>query len=156
MEPTALAAKIFSSWPIPGLDCGRTAAGLNRARRQAWLQRTRIDCDRIEQRRGPASYSVKSRTNMGNQALRLNKYSVGTGDRFAHQAKAQLQACVKALQHGVEVVPVWNKSNREHNIIGSEPTSVRQAADAAGKAFHWEVAYYRDAEHISAASGGAC
>jgi hypothetical protein len=56
------------------------------------------------------------------------------GDRFAHQAKAQLQACVKALEHGVEVVPVWNKSNREHNIIGSEPKSVRAAADAAVKA----------------------
>ena len=60
---------------------------------------------------------------MENQGLKLNKYSVGTGDRFAHQAKAQLQACIKALEHGVEVVPVWNKSNREHNIIGSEPVS---------------------------------
>jgi tagaturonate epimerase len=60
---------------------------------------------------------------MGNQGLKLNKYSVGTGDRFAHQAKAQLQACLAALDQGVEVVPVWNKSNREHNIIGSEPTA---------------------------------
>ena len=68
---------------------------------------------------------------MGDQGLELNKYSVGVGDRFAHQAKAQLQACVNALNHGIEVVPVWNKSNREHQIIGSEPTSVRQAADAA-------------------------
>ena len=34
---------------------------------------------------------------MGTKGLTLNKYSVGTGDRFAHQAKAQLQACVKAL-----------------------------------------------------------
>jgi tagaturonate epimerase len=89
---------------------------------------------------------------MGNQALKLNKYSVGTGDRFAHQAKAQLQACVKALQHGVEVVPVWNKSNREHNIIGSEPTSVRQAADAAVKALNWKLPYYCDADHITAAT----
>jgi hypothetical protein len=47
--------------------------------------------------------------------LKLNKYSVGVGDRFAHQAKAQLQACIEALQQGgVEVIPVWNKSNREH------------------------------------------
>ena len=30
----------------------------------------------------------------------LDKYSVGLGDRFAHQAKAQLQACVNALEHG--------------------------------------------------------
>ena len=86
---------------------------------------------------------------MGNQGLKLNKYSVGTGDRFAHQAKAQLQACVKALEHGVEVVPVWNKSNREHNIIGSEPASVRQAADAAVKALGWKLPYYCDADHIT-------
>lgn len=57
---------------------------------------------------------------MGNQPLKLSKYSIGTGDRFAHQAKAQLQACLHALEHGVEIVPVWNKSNREHMIIGSE------------------------------------
>src|SRR6202034_2502379 len=88
-------------------------------------------------------------TNMGTEGLRLNKYSVGTGDRFAHQAKAQLQACVNALNHGVEVVPVWNKSNREHMIIGSEPTSVRQAADAAVKALAWKHPYFCDADHIT-------
>jgi len=66
--------------------------------------------------------------------LKLPKYSVGTGDRFSHQAKAQLQACILALNSGVEVVPVWNKSNREHTIIGSEPASTRAAADAAVKA----------------------
>ena len=86
---------------------------------------------------------------MANQALKLTKYSVGTGDRFAHQAKAQLQACIKALELGVEVVPVWNKSNREHNIIGSEPASVREAADAAVKALGWKHAYYCDADHIT-------
>ena len=57
--------------------------------------------------------------------LRLPKYSVGVGDRFAHQAKAQLAACIKAAEAGVEVVPVWNKSNREHMIIGSEPSQTR-------------------------------
>jgi hypothetical protein len=81
--------------------------------------------------------------------LTLNKYSVGTGDRFAHQAKAQLQACVKALASGIEVVPVWNKSNREHLIIGSEPTSARLAADAAVKALHWNLPYFLDADHIT-------
>lgn len=79
----------------------------------------------------------------------LSKYSVGVGDRFAHQAKAQLQACVKALNHGLEIVPVWNKSNREHNIIGSDPSSVRQAADAAVKALHWKLPYFCDADHIT-------
>ena len=51
----------------------------------------------------------------------LGKYSIGVGDRFAHQAKAQLRACQLAAERGVEVIPVWNKSNREHTIIGSEP-----------------------------------
>ena len=80
--------------------------------------------------------------------LELAKYSIGTGDRFAHQAKAQLQACVNALHHGVEIVPVWNKSNREHTIIGSEPASVREAADAAVKALNWRLPYFVDADHI--------
>ncbi len=86
---------------------------------------------------------------MTNSKLKLGRYSVGVGDRFAHQAKAQLQACVKALQEGAEVVPVWNKSNREHTIIGSEPVSTRLAADAAVKALHWELPYYLDADHIT-------
>jgi hypothetical protein len=86
---------------------------------------------------------------MGNQSLKLSKYSIGTGDRFAHQAKAQLQACVQALASGIEVVPVWNKSNREHTIIGSEPVSTRQAADAAVKALDWKLPYFCDADHIT-------
>src|SRR5690348_16952974 len=71
----------------------------------------------------------RARTAVASEGLRLSKYSVGTGDRFAHQAKAQLQACVQALEHGMEVVPVWNKSNREHTIIGSDPAVTRAAAD---------------------------
>ncbi len=80
---------------------------------------------------------------------KLGKYSIGTGDRFAHQAKAQLQACVQALQAGVEVTPVWNKSNREHLIIGSQPDSVRHAADAAVQALGWAGSYFCDADHIT-------
>lgn len=82
----------------------------------------------------------------------LNTYSVGTGDRFAHQAKAQLQACMNALSNGIEVVPVWNKSNREHMIIGSEPALTRQAADAAVKALDWKLPYFCDADHITPAT----
>ncbi|MFP5236085.1 MAG: tagaturonate epimerase family protein [Acidobacteriota bacterium] len=85
---------------------------------------------------------------MGNQPLQLAKYSIGTGDRFAHQAKAQLQACRRALEHGVEIVPVWNKSNREHTIIGSEPDSARRAADAAVRELRWDLPYFVDADHI--------
>ncbi len=81
--------------------------------------------------------------------LRLPKYSVGVGDRFAHQAKAQLAACVMAADAGVEVVPVWNKSNREHMIIGSEPSMTRVAADAAVKALGWTKPYFLDADHIN-------
>lgn len=80
--------------------------------------------------------------------LRINKYTLGVGDRFAHQASAQLQACILAAQSGVEICPTWNKSNREHNIIGSEPASVRAAADAAVKAAGWNKPYYVDADHI--------
>ena len=81
--------------------------------------------------------------------LRLPKYSVGVGDRFAHQAKAQLAACIKAKEAGIEVAPVWNKSNREHTIIGSEPKGTREAADAAVKALGWKTPYFLDADHIN-------
>jgi hypothetical protein len=84
--------------------------------------------------------------------LILHKYSVGTGDRFAHQGKAQLQACMNAVASGVEVIPVWNKSNREHTIIGTEPTSVRKAADDAVKALGWKLPYHVDADHITVAT----
>jgi hypothetical protein len=82
------------------------------------------------------------------QYLKLEKYSFGIGDRFAHEAKAQLQACLRAASEGAEVIPVWNKSNREHNIIGSEPASTRAAADAAVKALGWKKPYHLDADHI--------
>ena len=80
--------------------------------------------------------------------LTLAKYSIGVGDRFAHQAKAQLQACLRAEKYGLIVVPVWNKSNREHTIIGTEPAAVRAAADAAVKELEWEQPYHVDADHI--------
>jgi hypothetical protein len=47
------------------------------------------------------------------------------------------------------VIPVWNKSNREHTIIGSEPASARAAADAAVKALGWTKQYFCDADHIN-------
>src|SRR3954468_5429202 len=85
---------------------------------------------------------------MGN-LITLPKYSVGVGDRFAHEAKAQLQAFILAAEKGVDIAPVWNKSNREHNIIGSEPESARAAADQAVKALGWKKPYYADADHIN-------
>ena len=81
--------------------------------------------------------------------LILPKYSIGVGDRFAHQAKAQLRACALAAEQGVEVTPVWNKSNREHTIIGSDPSATRAAADNAVNALGWTKPYFVDADHIN-------
>ena len=78
----------------------------------------------------------------------LGKFSLGMGDRFAQQARAQLLACQRALARGIEITPVWNKSNREHNIIGSEPAATRLAADAAVKALGWTLPHFLDADHI--------
>ncbi len=80
--------------------------------------------------------------------LTLSKYSFGVGDRFAHQAKAQLRACLLAAEHGADVVPVWNKSHREHTTVGSQPDSVRVAADAAVRELNWKKPYHVDADHI--------
>ena len=81
--------------------------------------------------------------------LVLSKYSIGVGDRFAHEAEAQLRACAMAAESGVDVIPVWNKSNREHNIIGSQPDSVRDAADRAVERLGWTLPYHVDADHIN-------
>lgn len=78
----------------------------------------------------------------------LGKYSIGIGDRFGKEGRAQLRALKKALQQGVEVIPVWNKSNREHSIIGTEPMATRTEADAAVKSESWQRAYFVDADHI--------
>jgi tagaturonate epimerase len=82
------------------------------------------------------------------EALRLEKYSFGVGDRFAHQAKAQLRACALAAAQGVDVTPVWNKSFREHSIVGSRPASVRAAAEAAVRELDWTRPFRVDADHI--------
>lgn len=80
--------------------------------------------------------------------LRLEKYSIGVGDRFGRQARAQLRACEQIRADGVSVAPVWNKSNREHTLIGSEPASVRAAAAAAVAEAGWTGGWHVDADHI--------
>ncbi len=78
------------------------------------------------------------------------KYSFGIGDRFSHQGKAQLEALMKAsADMGVEITPVWNKSNREHNIVHSEPSDTRSEADAAVRALGYRGPYFVDADHIN-------
>jgi len=81
--------------------------------------------------------------------MNLGKYSFGVGDRFNHQGEAQLRAIIKANKQGVEVSPVWNKSNREHNTIHSEPKGTREEADAAVKKLGWNKPYFVDADHIN-------
>jgi hypothetical protein len=80
--------------------------------------------------------------------VKIEKYTFGTGDRFAHQGRAQLQAILNAREAGIDVYPVWNKSNREHSIIKSQPGDVRAEADAAVAALGFTGAYYVDADHI--------
>ena len=80
--------------------------------------------------------------------LELDRFSFGVGDRFAHQARAQLRAFQMLADDGVDVVPVWNKSNREHSFIGSEPQSVRDAAAKAVGELHWTRPWHVDADHI--------
>lgn len=80
--------------------------------------------------------------------LTLEKFSFGVGDRFAHQARAQLRAFQMLAERGVTVAPVWNKSNREHTFIGSEPQSVFDAGQAAVKTLGWSHGWHVDADHI--------
>lgn len=83
----------------------------------------------------------------------LAKYSMGIGDRFGCQGEAQLEAFKRFRgQCGMEVVPVWNKSNREHKTIGTRPESVRREADAAVAKAGWTAPYHVDADHISLAT----
>jgi len=80
--------------------------------------------------------------------LTLEKYSFGVGDRFGQQARAQLQAFQRLRNDGVQVIPVWNKSNREHTFIGSHPDSVRTAAEQAVRTLGWTDGWHVDADHI--------
>lgn len=80
--------------------------------------------------------------------LTLERFSFGVGDRFAHQAKAQLRAFQMLAKVGIDVAPVWNKSNREHTFIGSEPQSVFDAAQAAVRELGWKEGWHVDADHV--------
>ena len=82
--------------------------------------------------------------------MKLGKYSFGIGDRFSHEGKAQLAALIEgAGKYPFEFVPVWNKSNREHQIIGTEPGHTRREADEAVKALGYSKPYFVDADHIN-------
>ena len=85
---------------------------------------------------------------MDREQMVLGKYSIGIGDRFGLEGRAQLRALKAALNEGIELTPVWNKSNREHSLVGTEPSSTRQAADEAAREEGWNRSHFIDADHV--------
>lgn len=82
--------------------------------------------------------------------MKISKYSIGIGDRFAHEAGAQLKALLKAKNElNIDIIPVWNKSNREHNLIGSNPSDTRNVIQKVIKDAKWQGQYFLDADHIN-------
>jgi len=82
----------------------------------------------------------------------ISKYSMGIGDRFGLEGPAQLRAFQAAKDRGITIAPVWNKSNREHSLIGTRPEDVRAEADSAAKSCQWKDPYFVDADHIGLAT----
>ena len=80
--------------------------------------------------------------------MQLEKYSFGIGDRFGKEGKAQLSAIQEINQLGIPVVPVWNKSNREHKIVHTTQESVSTEAAEAVASLGWKQNFYTDADHI--------
>jgi hypothetical protein len=81
--------------------------------------------------------------------MKIQKYSIGTGDRFGCQGKAQLKAIIKAERNGIDLAIVWNKSHREHLITKTKPADVLEEAQNAVRDLGWEGNYFIDADHIS-------
>jgi tagaturonate epimerase len=80
--------------------------------------------------------------------MKIEKFSFGIGDRFGKEGEAQLKAIQEINQLGIPVVPVWNKSYREHKIVKTTHASVRSEADEATRNLNWNTSYYVDADHI--------
>lgn len=79
----------------------------------------------------------------------LEKYSFGIGDRFTKQGDAQLRAIIKANKNGIPLVPVWNKSNREHQIVNTVPSDTWKEALSATRKEAYTGNWYVDADHIN-------
>ena len=89
----------------------------------------------------------------------IEKYSLGMGDRFAGQGEARLQAILHARDVGTDLTPVWNKSNREHTLAGTEPASVLAEAESALAAPGFDGSFQIDAamrtrQHIGLTPAG--
>ena len=96
-----------------------------------------------------ADHSPSQAFDASHTFLHLSRYSIGVGDRFGHQAAAQLRACILTASQGCQVIPVWNKSNREHEFVGSRPETVMANAKAAVAALSWKLPFHVDADHIN-------
>jgi hypothetical protein len=81
--------------------------------------------------------------------MQLGKYSLGIGDRFGLQGMSQLKAFKIAFDRGTEIIPVWNKSFREHSLVGTLPGDVRVEAENAVKFLKWKLPFFVDADHIN-------
>lgn len=81
--------------------------------------------------------------------LKIEKYSFGIGDRFTRQGEAQLSAIIKANEQGIPLVPVWNKSNREHQIVKTVPANSWTEALNATSKLAYKNSWYVDADHIN-------
>ncbi|MGE0079263.1 MAG: tagaturonate epimerase family protein [Bacteroidales bacterium] len=81
----------------------------------------------------------------------IEKYSFGMGDRFGKEGRAQLAAIQEINKLGYNVVPVWNKSYREHTIVKTDHSAVAHEAAEAVKANGWTGNFYVDADHIGLA-----
>lgn len=81
--------------------------------------------------------------------MNLLKYSLGIGDRFGLQGQFQLKALERAYLDGIMISPVWNKSNKEHEIIKSSPIDTRREADNAIEHLNYKLPYFVDADHIN-------
>lgn len=79
---------------------------------------------------------------------KLHNYSFGIGDRFGKEG-CLLSAFLEMKKLGVSITPVWNKSHREHQTVGSRPIAVRAEADYASQLYGWTDNYLVDADHIT-------
>jgi len=81
--------------------------------------------------------------------LTLGKYSMGIGDKFGKQSRAQLTAFEMASFAGVEITPVWNKSEREYQVTGTTPYMARQTVEKAVSTVKWTKPYFLNADGVS-------
>ncbi len=95
--------------------------------------------------------SVGTRTMPSEISLPCNCPSIRSASATALpiRGRRNFKRSCQAAREGVEVAPVWNKSHREHTIVGSRPADVRAEADRAVQSLGWTGPYFVDADHIS-------